>query len=187
MKQKISLVGAVVFPFLTFVMMFLGAGFISGGIVHLGEGANMWDISLLITGILFFIIGSYVQEIIYNKKSLKEGGTVKFLFFSLLLSLGVGMVSGGIQHFVDTPTYSAYLIPIGIFLGVMAYTFKNNISLPRPHWGMLSAFVLLFSLGSWIILSNAALHMKVPQSHHIEVGQQVAEGKQVMTEPTHSH
>lgn len=123
--------------FSTFLAMFVGAGFISGGIVHLGEGLNVWDVSLLLTGIGLFVVGSYVQEALFNKKNLKEEGVVPFLFYSLLLSIGVGMASGGIQHFVDTPAYSTYLIPLGLALGVIAFVLKQNYRLSSSQWAVL--------------------------------------------------
>lgn len=144
-----SLFKKVIAPFLTFALMFIGAGFISGSIVHLGEGANPWDISVLVTGVILFMIGSYVQEILYNGKSLKEEGTLSFLFFSLFLSLGIGMVSGGTQHFVDTPEYSSYLIPIGLVVGIVAFVFKTNIKLSGAEFIKLLLGTLVFSALLW--------------------------------------
>ncbi|MEK7545069.1 MAG: hypothetical protein AAB551_02975 [Patescibacteria group bacterium] len=165
MNTKVSITKTIIFPFLTFITMFLGAGFISGAIVHLGEGVNPWDVSILFIGVALFIIGHYIQEFIYNKKDLKEAGTVKFIFFSLLLSLGIGMASGGIQHFVDTPKYSANLIPIGLFLGAIAYTLKNNIALAKSQWRVLTLSTLLFSIVSWGVLTITAANMSTSSSH----------------------
>lgn len=143
-----SLWHTILAPFLTFTMMFIGAGFISGSIVHLGEGINSWDLGILTTGVLLFIVGSYVQESIYNKKNLKEEGAITFLLYSLLLSLGIGMASGGTQHYIDTPSYSAILIPTGLTLGLFAFILKNNIklslkSIARLVFGVVASMSIL--------------------------------------------
>lgn len=146
-QQNLS--SRVLAPYATFVALFIGAGFTSGGIVHLGEGFNWWDASLLALGVMFFVLGSYIQEILYHKKALQEEGVVAFLAYSLLLSIGVGMASGGTQHFVDTPTYSAYLIPLGLLIGVAAFTLKQNIELTNAQWKklLLGGVVLSVALG----------------------------------------
>ncbi len=145
--------------FSTFLAMFVGAGFISGGIVHLGEGLNAWDVSLLLTGIGLFVVGSYVQEALFNKKNLKEEGVVPFLFYSLLLSIGVGMASGGIQHFVDTPAYSTYLIPLGLAVGVIAFILKQNYKLSSSQWAVLISSATAGALVLGLVLRGVATAM----------------------------
>lgn len=120
--------------YLAFVGMFVGAGFISGSIVHLGEGVNPWDVSVLIVGVLFFSISTCVQEFVFNKKDYKQAGVISFIMYSIVLSIGVGMASGGIQHYVDTPFYSAYLIPIGFALGIIAFFLKEQGKLSLVGW-----------------------------------------------------
>lgn len=139
--------------YLSFVGMFVGAGFISGSIVHLGEGINPWDVTVLIVGVLFFLAGTCVQEFVFNKKSLNESGVALFILYSIVLSIAVGMASGGIQHFVDTPTYSSYLVPIGLGLGVIAFFLKENHRLSAFGWVQflsviaVSTVVLIWLLG----------------------------------------
>lgn len=133
-------------PYGNFILLFIGAGFISGGIVHLGEGINWWDGSLLLLGIVLFVLGSYLQEVFYHQKNLQEEGVLAFLGYSLLLSIGVGMASGGTQHFIDTPGYSSLLIPLGVSLGVWAFVLKQGIDLTRSQWMKLVVGVALFGL-----------------------------------------
>ncbi|WP_172970968.1 hypothetical protein [Bacillus sp. THAF10] len=84
---------------------------------------------ILIFGSILFISASFVNEYFVEKKEMNFSQAVKLLFFSLLLSLGVGMVSGGIQHFGDLGGYAVILIPTGIVLSVFSFIFKNNIPL----------------------------------------------------------
>lgn len=134
----------LLFPFVTYVFLFVGTGFISGSVVHSGDVEALYRyLSIGVVGVFLFVLGSYVQEVIYNKKNLKEEGVIPFLFFSLLLSLGIGMISGGTQHFVDFPQYASFLIPAGIVIALIAFTLKNNIHLSQSKWaGMLVTAVL---------------------------------------------
>jgi len=104
----------------------VGAGFISGSVVHLGEGINTWDISVLIVGVLFFLASTCMQEFVFNQRSIKDVEVLQFLAYSIVLALGVGMASGGVQHFVDIPRYSSFLIPIGLGLGVLAFLLERK-------------------------------------------------------------
>ncbi len=167
-QDNSSFVKRVLAPFVTFIAMFVGAGFISGGIVHLGDGFNWWDVSLLGFGVLLFVTGSYIQESIYNKKNLKDGGVLLFLVYSLLLSIGIGMASGGLQHFVDTPGYSTYLIPIGLSIGLVAFILKQNIKLPQSQWLKLipGALILALLLGSGLSYAARSMPTSWRQSGH---------------------
>jgi len=156
-----------IIPFIIFILLFFGVGFISGGAVHLGEGVNVWDISLVVVGILLFVTGSYIQEVIFNKKNLIAEGIIPFLVYSLVLSIGVGMASGGIQHFVDTPQYSMFLIPIGLIIGLFAFIFKQNIQLASQQWVKLivSSMIMATLLGIGLFVTSNEI-IKKPLGHH---------------------
>ncbi len=135
----------IILSFLSYLALFVGTGFISGAIVHSG---NLDELSKYIVigvvGILLFLAGSFVQEFALQKNN-DKAGIVKFFFLSLLLSIGIGMISGGTQHFTDFPQYSALLIPFGLILSLVAFLFKNNY--------VLSTKVLASSLGAFAIIS----------------------------------
>ena len=148
--------------YLAFVGMFVGAGFISGSIVHLGEGINPWDVSVLVVGVLFFLISTCVQEFIFNKKDYKQAGVVSFILYSIVLSIGVGMASGGFQHYVDTPEYSAYLIPIGLGLGLIAFLLKEQAQLSFVTWLKYFISIIVFVVVS--IWGLNALIQHIPET-----------------------
>ena len=68
-----------------------------------------------------------------------------------MLSLGLGMLSGGIQHFLDFPDYAAALLPIGVLLSLAAYLARERTApTGTPLWrlaGGAVAFAALFYLG----------------------------------------
>jgi hypothetical protein len=115
-------------PYIINIMILLSTGFISGGLVHIGfnNKNNPYYIGFGVFGCFLFVLGNYLQENIINKKSMVGLQTIYFLFSTLGLSIGVGMMSGGLQHFTDFPNYAKFLIPIGFFLSVIFYNFKNG-------------------------------------------------------------
>ncbi|HYF93694.1 MAG TPA: hypothetical protein VD969_15880 [Symbiobacteriaceae bacterium] len=75
---------------------------------------------------------------------LTVGAVLRSLGFSLLLSNGIGMISGGIQHFSDNPPYSAALIPLGFGLSLFSFILKNSIRLSvKRVYGVIALFIVL--------------------------------------------
>ncbi|MBM7620890.1 hypothetical protein JOC95_002745 [Bacillus tianshenii] len=130
------------FPYVIYIMYFLGVGLISGGIVHMPIEPARYSI-ILILGSILFISASFVNEFYVEKKKMNLSQAIKLLFFSLLLSLGVGMVSGGIQHFSDLGGYAVILIPSGIVLSAISFIFKNNIPLSTKQAALVIAMLFL--------------------------------------------
>ena len=156
-------------PFLTFIALFIGTGFVSGSIVHMGEGVNPWDLSLLAIGAILFVTGSVFQDIQQGMKRIRGEGITLFLLLSLFLSIGIGMASGGMQHFVDTPSYSAILIPLGLGIGFIAFVLKERIALTGKEW-MIIVPVVCMSVGIATVALRAVgrtLPDMLRQDHHI--------------------
>lgn len=155
-------------PFLTFIALFIGTGFVSGSIVHMGEGINAWDVSLLAIGALLFVAGSVAQDVQQGMVRIRGEGIVAFLLLSLFLSIGIGMASGGMQHFVDTPAYSAILIPIGLGLGFVAFILKERARLAPKEWMMIVPTIVIAAGIAMIALRTAgdALPQSLRQNHH---------------------
>jgi Domain of unknown function (DUF305) len=113
--------------YLSYLSLFIGTGFISRAIVHSGKLSDIPKyIAIGVLGVFLFAIGSLTQEILSGKHSMNKLEAAKFFLFSLFLSIGIGMISGGFQHFTDFPAYSSFLIPIGFMLSWSAFLFKNN-------------------------------------------------------------
>jgi uncharacterized protein (DUF305 family) len=116
-----------IFNYLSYLALFVGTGFISGAIVHSGKFSDIPKyIAIGLFGVVLFAVGSLTQEILSGKHTMNKLEATKFFLFSLFLSIGIGMISGGFQHFTDFPAYSSYLIPIGFLLSWLAFLLKNN-------------------------------------------------------------
>jgi drug/metabolite transporter (DMT)-like permease len=116
-------------PYLIYIGLFIGTGFLSGSIVHFPMNPARFSI-IGVIGALIFTVCSTLNEKLYNKENYQKEGMVKIIIFSLILSLGIGMISGAIQHFDEEPLYASYLIPLGIFVSLLGYVLKNTIRFP---------------------------------------------------------
>ena len=64
----------------------------------------------------------------------------------MLLSIGLGMLSGSIQHFIDFPHYAAALLSLGVPVTLAAYIGRERLDVPRPQPLRLGAAALAFTL-----------------------------------------
>ncbi len=107
-----------------YVAYFLGTGLISGGVVHypLNPGYNAIAMAV---GVLIFMSASLYNEFIGTGKRPHVFSVFRTVGIALMLSFGIGMMSGGIMHFYDFPTRAAMLFPIGVLLSFTAYVLNR--------------------------------------------------------------
>ena len=158
---------SVLRPYLVYVISFVGAGMVSGGVVHYPLNENFYGILAVLGGIVF-ALGLLANELISGKGFPKAGALFSLIVTSLLLSFGIGMLSGGIQHFTDFPSRAAILIPAGIALSFIAYYIKAKLFQRRALKKVLLAGALIFStaLASLVVLTNVADGMNTPAHTH---------------------
>ncbi len=155
---------SILSPYLTYVGFFLGIGLVSGSVVHFPGDPFRYAI-IGSVGMLLFIIASLVDEIVIKKRNLKENGILKVILFSVVLSMGIGMISGAIQHFTDTPTYAAMLIPAGIVVSLLGFLLKNQIRLTKSILGWSALFLLIVCIPLGIALNILAKDLVTPHTH----------------------
>ena len=133
---------AVFFPYVNYVLLFLGMGLISGAIVHMPMDPLKYTLIMLV-GAAMFGFASFINDL-RGQTDMSLGAVIRSLAFSLLLSLGIGMISGGIQHFSDNPPYSAVLIPLGFGLSLFSFILKNSIRLSvKRVYAVIALFIVL--------------------------------------------
>lgn len=152
-------------PYASYVSFFLGMGLISGSIVHMPYDPARYSV-LMGVGVVVFIVASLLTEVYVEKRALSVGGVLRSLFFSLLLSVGIGMMSGGIQHFEDNMLYSATLIPLGFSVSLFAFWFKHSIKLTNRQAVMAILIFLAVLLPLWFGLDYVAHNMEVGGHGH---------------------
>lgn len=135
----------LIYKYLVYIVYFLGIGMTSSGIVLMPFNAVRYSIILSI-GLGLFITGSVFNEVVIDKHHLSKWESVKLIVVSLTLAIGIGMISGGISHFKESPNYVALLIPAGIVISFISFTIKSNINLSKRSFTSLILVVVIFAL-----------------------------------------
>lgn len=112
-------------PYLGYVLNFVGAGMVSGGVVHYPLNEAFYG-ALTIIGSFVFTAGALLNEYLAGNKIKSLWSLFRVVVVSLLLSFGIGMLSGGIQHFTDFPDRATVLVPVGLLLSYLAFCVKHN-------------------------------------------------------------
>lgn len=169
MSQE-SVIHKILLPYLVYIGLFIGTGFLSGSIVHFPMNPMRFSIIGLI-GAFIFTLSSTINEKHFNRANFEKEGVLKIIIFSLILSLGIGMTSGAVQHFDEEPLYASYLIPSGLFISLVGYVLKNDLRLCfKKSLIMGSATVLVLGLLGFSLRSFA--HTMEPTHSH---AQEIAE------------
>ncbi len=153
------------YAFTIHLCKYLGIALVSGSIVHAGTlgGNNTKYIGLIAVGILLTVLGNFLE---YESKNIKLGA--KLLFLSICLSFGTGMLSGGIQHFSDNPSYSTLLLVVGAIVTFFSLAYKDfpsTMNLKSVFW-VFSTCAFLFA---FLSVAGANLLSEDHESdHHVE-------------------
>ncbi len=134
-------------PWVCYLAYFVGVSFQSGGIVHYSLDPSKYG-SLVAIGAVIFVVGAIGSDLIAPDPILRSTGPLGFLSFiasALTLSIGVGMIGGGVQHFSDIPDRAPILIPLGIVLSILGYCGRFR---PQHH-----AKEVLVSLAAAVVLA----------------------------------
>ena len=134
----------LIYNYSVYVIYFLGVGMVSSGIVLLPFNTVRYSIILTI-GLILFTLSSIFNEIIINKNLLTIKESIYFIFTSLALAIGIGMISGGIAHFKESPNYASYLIPLGVIVSCFSYSIKEKYKMNIKQKGLLLLSLLIFS------------------------------------------
>ncbi len=148
-------------PYAIYVALYLGVALAGGSIVHLPLDPARY---LLLGGIgvVVFIAASVADARQRHAAGLEGpgGGMGRFVGWSVLLSIGLGMLSGSIQHFIDFPHYAAVLLPLGVPVSLAAYMGRERLSPPRPTLlrlgAMIAAIVVVLAFGLDILADEMA-------------------------------
>lgn len=137
------------------MLYFMGAALIAGAVVHYPIDPALYS-AICAVGAGVFLLGTIVNEFVLATVRPAPGRAVSLVVFSLLLSFGVGLVGGGIQHFTQFPERSAAMTPIGVVLSYLAFVAKDPEGRPRHVLGVFGAAVLLTAALTWLGMSALA-------------------------------
>ncbi len=113
------------------LMKYAGISFISGAVNHgfFSGSRSLWTAAI---GIVLFVTGAWLE----HRASEEEHpqGLFQSLFMGTLLSIGLGFFTGGLQHFPDSPVRSAWVVPLGFFISVIALVSTLQLRWQRALW-----------------------------------------------------
>jgi hypothetical protein len=143
--------------YLVYVVYFLGVGMTSSGIVLMPFNPIRYAI-ILATGLCLFSTGTFINEFIIDRKQMSVLKILKLVIVSLLLAIGIGMISGGISHFKESPIYASYLIPLGFIISIISFFIKNAYILSKKQLRIFGIGILTTTVMLYGTLSIAATH-----------------------------
>jgi len=113
--------------YLTYIAKYLGVALIAGSVVHIGtldNGLTHYYIILAIIGLGLMIAGNIIE-------ALENNQTINLKYFIIIigLSFSTGFLSGGVQHFLDNPSYASWLLAIGLLVSYVTYFMKDKLRL----------------------------------------------------------
>lgn len=134
---------------------FVGAGLVGGGVVHRPLDPGRYT-KVVLVGVVVFVLASLVNEVLLAPERPSRGRLLRLLGCSLLLSVGIGMLSGGIQHFSDARGWSETMIALGLVVSWLAYALRTGFGLKRTVVTTAAAAVL-----GWCVFAGL-LHVPAP-------------------------
>ncbi|MCX5583120.1 MULTISPECIES: hypothetical protein [Streptomyces] len=137
------------------MLYFLGAALIAGAVVHYPINPPLYAI-ICVVGAFVFLLGTIVNEFVLADERPVLSQAVSLVAFSLLLSFGVGMVGGGIQHFEQFPERSAWMTPLGLLMSYVAFVAKDSKGRWRHLVTPFAAGVVALAVLAWLGMTALA-------------------------------
>ena len=165
----------ITLPWFVYVMYFLGVGFISGSIVHFPINPHFYSIIAGI-GVVIFLFGAVMEKKLKEKETGSSQSSLSSWVFlivsSLILSIGIGMLSGGIQHFTDVAEEAKIFIPLGLALSIIGFVLKSKSAISSREWKFVAIKVIALVIPIYFVTSYLAhsvqAHADLPSDHHAE-------------------
>ena len=134
------------------LLKYSGISFISGAVNHgffSGE-RSLWTAAI---GIVLFVLGAALEHRLTDSGAEPAPTSLlRTLTVGALLSIGLGFFTGGLQHFPDSPARSAWVVPLGFFVSVLALALSTAHTWLRSTTAyvlVVGALVTLGSYGAW--------------------------------------
>lgn len=129
------------------LIKYTGISFITGAISH-GFFSEVRSLLMGAFGVVCFIVGTLMEDGYSTKKA---------ILLSAGLAIAIGAVTGGLQHFPDSPERSLLIIPVGyvLSLALFAYLHEHKItSKDKTYMVLSSLFILVLSVGIFLFIEN---------------------------------
>jgi hypothetical protein len=94
---------------------------------------------------------------------------IRNIFLAVGLAIGIGAVTGGLQHFPDSPERSLWILPVGFALSLVFYSLVHGYNLGKKEYtyaGISLIATLCISLGIFALIENTDI---APHGHDTEI------------------
>ena len=126
------------------LLKYSGISFISGAVnpgFFRGE-RSLWTTAV---GIVLFVAGAWMEHRSQNNSE----SLIASLWVGTLLSIGLGFFTGGLQHFPDSPARSAWVVPLGFAISIVALMFTLKMRMQRALLAYSLSLGLVVCGSSW--------------------------------------
>ena len=147
------------------MLYFVGAALIAGAVVHYPIDPPVYTV-ICAVGALVFLLGTVVNEFVFAAERPALPRAIALVAFSLLLSFGVGLLGGGIQHFEQFPGRSAAMTPIGLLMSFTAFVAKDPQGRWRNIFSLFGAAVAIAAVVTWFGMNAIADSMESTGHDH---------------------
>lgn len=134
------------------LLKYSGISFISGAVNHgffSGE-RSLWTAAI---GMALFVGGALLEHRLSDStEEPAQTNLLRTLGLGALLSIGLGFFTGGLQHFPDSPARSAWVVPLGFVISVLALSLSSSHVWRRSTSAyvlVVGALVGMGSYGAW--------------------------------------
>ncbi|MBC7498090.1 hypothetical protein H7170_00440 [Candidatus Gracilibacteria bacterium] len=133
------------------IICYIGVSFITGAISH-GFFSGTRSLITGAIGVVCFIIGTLMEE----------GTTTgwKSVISGAILAVGIGAVTGGLQHFPDSPERSLWILPVGFALSLVFYALVHGYKFSKKEYTYASislVSVICISIGIFAVIENTGI------------------------------
>ena len=140
-----------------------GISFIAGAVNH-GMFSETRSIITAALGVGFYLLGAWLDMRLQANEKMRWADV---LGVGIVSSVGLGFFTGGLQHFPDSPQRSAWVVPLGFVLSLLAMywmAWRSRTSVKTlVLYGVLSSAVVV--AGSLLALSVLKDHASDGHSH----------------------
>lgn len=153
-----------------------GISFIAGSVSH-GVFSGQRSLITAGIGIVAFILGMWLE----NKDKGEHGAVLlKSLAISTLLALSLGLFTGSLQHFPDSPNRSLWAVPLGFAVSLLALVWVSQQTWTKP--------IKRYALGSFaVVLIGSGLAYQYYSSNPAAVHDHGAAHAEQQASVTHDH
>ncbi|MFE2166965.1 hypothetical protein ACFXB3_18145 [Streptomyces sp. NPDC059447] len=145
--------------YLGYVGYFVGAGLISGAVVHHPLDPDRYT-RIAGYGALVFLAATVLNEFLLTRERPGLPRVLLVIGSSLALSFGIGMLSGGLQHFDDFPARGAVLVPLGLVVSFVAFVVKDADTPWHRVFSLIGLAVLISAALAFVGLRQIAASME---------------------------